>query len=106
MTCLLVALGWVLFRAHDFPHAGRYFAALVGIAEVQPATAILWSVLFPPYHIACVLVGLAIVWFAPTAWRFSEHITPGKAIFSASLFLFSIVLLSLQQYNPFIYFLF
>ncbi|MDB5391135.1 MAG: hypothetical protein JWM11_6781 [Planctomycetaceae bacterium] len=106
VTCLLVALGWVLFRAHSLTHAGHYFTALIGLAANRPPTVLLWSVLFPPYHVFCVLVGLIIVWFAPTAWRFSEQITPGKAVWAGSLFLFSVVLLALQQYNPFIYFLF
>lgn len=105
-TFLCVSIGWVLFRAHSLAHAVRYFAALGGIAEIQPATILLWSVLFPPYHVVCVIVCLALVWFAPTAWRFTEQITPAKAIWAECLFLFSIVLLALQQYNPFIYFLF
>jgi alginate O-acetyltransferase complex protein AlgI len=106
VTSLLVALGWVLFRAHSLTHAGHYFAALGGLAEVQPATSLLWKVLFPPYHVICMCFGLLIVWFAPTAWRFTDHITLTKAIWGVTLFLFSIVLLALQQYNPFIYFLF
>jgi len=105
-TFLLVALGWVFFRAHDLHHIGCYFKSLFGLADSQPSTVLLWNLLFPPYHVACVILGLLVVWLAPTTWRFSERLTVLKAIWAAGLFLFSIVLLALQQYNPFIYFLF
>ncbi len=103
---LLVLLGWVLFRGHDMAHAGRYYAALVGVAPQQPATALLWSLLFQPYHVLCLLAGAVVVWGCPTAWNFTERQTPGKAVWGCVLFLLSIVLLATQQYNPFIYFLF
>lgn len=106
VTFLLVALGWVLFRAHDLEHAGRYYAALVGRGAVQPATALLWSVLFQPYHVLSLAAGAAVVWCCPTAWTFTEHPTTVKAVWAGLLFLLSIVLLASQQYNPFIYFLF
>ena len=87
-------------------HAGRYYAALVGLAEQQPATSLLWSLLFQPYHVLCLLAGAVIVWMCPTTWKFTEQQTPIKAACGCALFLLSIVLLATQQYNPFIYFLF
>ena len=102
----MVALGWVLFRAHEISHAGRYYAALAGLAEAQPATTLLWSLLFQPYHVLCLLAGVVVVWGCPTAWDFTERQTLMKAAWAAVLFLLSIVLLATQQYNPFIYFLF
>lgn len=105
-TFLLVALGWVLFRGHDLPHVGRYFAALAGLAPPEPATALLWSLMFQPYHVLCVAVGAIVVWCCPTSWNFTARQTAAKAIWGGVLFLLSIVLLATQQYNPFIYFLF
>lgn len=102
----VVTLGWVLFRAHDITHAGRYYAALFGQAEAQPATAVLWTLLFQPYHVVSLLTGASVVWGCPTAWNFTARMTTGKAIWAGILFLLSIVLLASQQYNPFIYFLF
>ena len=103
--CLL-ALGWVLFRAHDMAHAGQYYAALLGLAETQSATRLLWILMFQPYHVLCLLAGAVIVWKCPTAWSFTEQQSPVKAVWGCVLFLLSIVLLATQQYNPFIYFLF
>lgn len=101
-----VTLGWVLFRAHNLPHAGQYYLALVGQAVTQPATALLWPLLFQPYHVLSLLTGAIVVWCCPTAWNFTERLTTSKAIWGGALFLLSIVLLASQQYNPFIYFLF
>lgn len=105
-TFLLVALGWVLFRGHDLPHVGRYFAALAGLAPPEPATALLWSLMFQPYHVLCLAAGVVVVWCCPTSWNFTARQTAAKAIWGGVLFLLSIVLLATQQYNPFIYFLF
>lgn len=102
----LVMLGWVLFRAVNLAHAGQYYAALIGAAESQPATALLWTLLFQPYHVLSVLAGFVVVWCCPTTWNFTEQQSAGKAIWAGGLFLLSIVLLASQQYNPFIYFLF
>ncbi len=102
----LVALGWVLFRAHDISHAAQYYAALLGLAETQPATRLLWILMFQPYHVLCLLIGAVIVWTCHTAWVFTEQQTPVKTLWGCVLFLLSIVLLATQQYNPFIYFLF
>lgn len=105
-TCLLVSIGWVLFRAHDLNHAVTYFLAMLGLAETRPTTVLLSLVLFPPYHVLCVIAGLLITWIAPTTWDFTQHLTLTKALWGKVCFLFSIVLLATQQYNPFIYFLF
>lgn len=102
----IVALGWVLFRAHDIAHAGRYYAALAGLATPQSATALLWSLMFQPYHVLSLAAGAVVVWCCPTAWNFTAQQTWPKAAWAGILFLLSIVLLATQQYNPFIYFLF
>lgn len=105
-TLVLVACGWVLFRATDLGHAGSYFAALLGVASPPPAAALLWGTMFQPYHILMIAAAAGITLFCPTAVDFCRKITPLKVVWAAGLFCLSIVFLATQQYNPFIYFLF
>lgn len=43
---LAFMLGWVVFRAHDFPHALSYYAALVGLHTAGVQTNLVWMQFF------------------------------------------------------------
>ncbi len=43
-VCLVVMMGWILFRAENFPHALSYYKALVGSFEESTAMNAVWLV--------------------------------------------------------------
>ena len=47
-----------------------------------------------------------VVWFAPQTWDWTRRITWRKALIVIALLWLSIVVLTTQAYNPFIYFIF
>ena len=97
LTFLVVILGWVLFRANDFPTAGRMFASLFGlhgftvpfgVGEAQLGLGRVASVLGAVivntpvpgvsyrFLIHAIVVLLAVVWFAPNSQQWLAAYAP------------------------------
>lgn len=105
-TLLFVILGWVLFRAESWPRAIDFYRSLLGLMPHEAAWGLLREVVFTRLSWLVMSLGTVVVFTCPTAWRFTQRITWGKAVWCFLIFLLSLALLSTQQYNPFIYFLF
>jgi len=105
-TFLLVLLAWVVFRSSDLPSAARYFGHMIGLGPVQDGGALLGGVLYQPYYLGTVVIAAIVTWFAPQTWDWTRTLTWQKAAAIVTLFLLSIVALTTQTYNPFIYFIF
>lgn len=106
LTFLLVNLGWVFFRAADLPAAVAFCRSLVGLATPVPNEVLLGGVIYQPYYLATFAIAALVVWTAPQTWDWTRRITPFKAVVILALFLLSLVVLSTQAFNPFIYFIF
>ncbi len=102
----VVMLGWVLFRAPDLPHAGRYLANMFGAGSVQPGAALVGGVIYRPYYLGSVAIAAVIVWFARQTWEWTQNLTLPKAAVCLALGWLALVVLATQEYNPFIYFIF
>jgi len=105
-TFLVVLITWVFFRAPDLAAALRYLGHMAGVGDLQPGAGLLSGIIYQPYYLATFVLAGAIVWAAPQTWDWTRTLTPGKAVLSLLLLGLSIVLLSTQAYNPFIYFIF
>jgi alginate O-acetyltransferase complex protein AlgI len=79
---------------------------MVGVGGVQDGAALLGGVVYRPYYLGTVLVAAAIVWGAPQTWDWTRTLTWRRAAAVVAVFLLSIVALTTQAYNPFIYFIF
>jgi alginate O-acetyltransferase complex protein AlgI len=106
LTFATVLVTWVFFRAADLRHAGRYLGDMLGIGEPQPAAGLLAGVIYQPYYLGTFLLAAAIVWGAPQTWNWTRTLTLPKAATATALFVLSIVALTTQAFNPFIYFIF
>ena len=51
-------------------------------------------------------VAAAVTWLCPQTWDFTRRITWPRAAFAFAMFWRSLILLTTQSYNPFIYFIF
>ncbi len=107
VTFVIVNLAWVFFRAKDLPAAIDYLGWMFGLNGPLQATALLTrSVLFSPDHLAWMAIAAGIAFFGVQTWDLSKRVTPPRAFAAIALFLWSVVALSTQSYNPFLYFQF
>jgi len=106
ITFMIVTLAWVFFRSPDLAHAGKYVASMFGLGETTDASALLGGVMYTPYHLISIGIAACVTWFGIQSWDWTRHIEPLKALAILSLFVLSLAVLTVQSFNPFIYFIF
>jgi alginate O-acetyltransferase complex protein AlgI len=106
ITFTVVLVTWVFFRSPDLPHALRYLGDMFAVAPVSAAAGLLAGVVYQPYYAATFAAAAVIVWSAPQTWDWTRVLTMPKAAVALALFALSVVMLTTQAYNPFIYFIF
>jgi len=106
LSFTLVSLLWVLFRAPDLPGAMEFYARLFGIAPVGDIAALVASLVWKPYFIATLILAATLAWLFPTTLDWTHRLSAPKAVWSLSVFWLSAFALSVQKFNPFIYFIF
>ncbi len=106
LTFLIVNLAWVFFRADDLPSAIRYAGTLFGRVDAPAASTLVRSVLYSTDHVIAIALCAAIAFFGAQTWDLSKRVTPLRAAAALGLFAWSIVALSTQTFNPFLYFQF
>jgi alginate O-acetyltransferase complex protein AlgI len=106
LTYVFVLFTWVFFRAADLASAVTCCKSLLGFGTPDAGALLLRGVVFKPYYLATFALCAAVVWAAPQTWDWSRRITWPKIAAAMLLLTVSIILLSMQSYNPFIYFIF
>jgi alginate O-acetyltransferase complex protein AlgI len=105
-TFFAVVVAWVFFRAPDIDSALEYCKCLFGFGTTSPGAPLLHGILSGPYYVGSFLLAALVAWFAPQSWNWTRSLGWGKAVVLAALFWLSIVVMTSQDYNPFIYFIF
>jgi alginate O-acetyltransferase complex protein AlgI len=59
-----------------------------------------------PYYVGSFFIAALVAWFAPQSWNWTRSMGWGKVLLLAVLFWLSIAVMTSQDYNPFIYFIF
>jgi len=103
-TFLLVTFSWVFFRSSDLSSAITYCRSMAGIGHALPASSLIAGVIYQPYYLGSFLLAAIVIWTAPQTWDWTRHLTVGKAIVILILFWISVIVMTGQSYNPFIYF--
>jgi alginate O-acetyltransferase complex protein AlgI len=107
LTFLIVNLAWVFFRADDLGAAGRYLSSLFNLGAGPRASAfLLRAIFYEPGHVMVMVVGAGIAFFGVQAWDLSRNVTPLRATLALTVLAWSVVAMSAQSYNPFLYFQF
>jgi alginate O-acetyltransferase complex protein AlgI len=106
ITFTVVLVTWVFFRSPDLPHALRYLGDMFAVAPVSAAAGLLAGVVYQPYYAATFAAAAVIVWSAPQTWDWTRVLTMPKAAVALALLAVSVMVLTTQAYNPFIYFIF
>ncbi len=106
LTFALVCFAWVFFRAEDLAHAGDYLRALVGLGDVSDAARLIAVTTRHPAYLAAGAIAAAIVWLAPQSNEWTRRLTVWRLLVAAALGALSIAVMSVEEFNPFIYFIF
>lgn len=104
LTFILVVIAWVFFRAETLPQALNYLGCMFGLVSVSANAHLLAGMFYTPYSLISMAAASLIVWFAPQTWDWTRTITRSKIIVIVFLMSLSVGMLTLQSYNPFIYF--
>lgn len=107
LTFLLMLFSWVLFRAEDLTAALRYFGAMFGLAPATSASALLGADLYAPLHVVVMGLCAALVFQRVQAHEWSlNRQTWVRLTVLVPLFIFSLLVMFSQAFNPFLYFQF
>jgi alginate O-acetyltransferase complex protein AlgI len=108
ITFVLMLFSWVLFRADNLTAARMYFASMFGLRETSPASWLLGAEIYTPLHLA--VMGLcAFLVFQPVQahdWVIRKPQTFPRVAVLVPLFVFALMLMFSQSFNPFLYFQF
>lgn len=106
-TFLLLLLTWVFFRGETLSHSVQYLLSMFGCGGGQATgSQLVAGVIYQPFYVVMMLFSAGIVWGGPQTWDWTRKLTAQKLIICMLLFVLSVMLLSAQAYNPFIYFIF
>lgn len=105
-TFVLVLITWVFFRAADLPAAWTYLGAMFGLVRPDAAAGLVGGIIYQPYYLLTFAVAAVVTWSGPQAWDWTRSLSVGKVILILLLFVLALLMLAMQAYNPFIYFIF
>ena len=105
ITFFIVLIAWVFFRADTLPDAAQYLKCMFGGATPGQGEAVRGLIYNPYYVVNFILAGVTI-WALPQTWDFTRRLTWPKIAWCILLFFISLIALTTQSYNPFIYFIF
>jgi alginate O-acetyltransferase complex protein AlgI len=106
LTFLGVSLAFIFFRADNLQRAVEYVRSLIGLGVTEAQTGLVGSLIWQPFSITILVISAVIVWFCPQTWDWTKTLTIPKVIIALLLFWLSVAMLTVQDYNPFIYFIF
>jgi len=106
VTYVIVLFAWVFFRADDLPSALAYCRAMLGLHDVQLGARLIAGIVYQPYYVVSMAIAAIIVWRGSQTWDFTRELSWGKVAVIVVLFLASLVAMTTQSFNPFIYFIF
>jgi alginate O-acetyltransferase complex protein AlgI len=107
LTFILMLFSWVLFRADNLTSAVDYFACMFGLGHTPPAALLLAADIYTPLHLIVTGLSATLVFQTVQAheWAMKPQ-TWGRAAVLIPLFLFSLMVMFSQTFNPFLYFQF
>ena len=106
VTFVLLLVSWVFFRAVDLPSALLYLGRMFNLGMPDDGMLLVRGVVLQPYYMITFIACCVVVWMAPQTWNWTRRLTLFKLVVTVVLLGISIVLLSIQAHNPFIYFMF
>jgi alginate O-acetyltransferase complex protein AlgI len=107
LTFFLMLLSWVLFRADDLTAAGEYYQSMFGLVTVGEVAPLMAASIYTPYHLLVMGICAGLVFQPLQAHDWAQApVTWGRTLLLIPLFLFALVAMFSQDFNPFLYFQF
>jgi alginate O-acetyltransferase complex protein AlgI len=106
ITFILVCFTWVFFRAETLPQAIQFCGTMLGLTSLSSTADLIPGMIYRPYYLVALAIAGTVTWGCPQTWDFTRRITLSKATLAMGLFWMSLIVLTTQSYNPFIYFMF
>jgi alginate O-acetyltransferase complex protein AlgI len=107
ITFLLMLFSWVLFRADNLTAAGHYFACLLGLGHPTSTSALLAAEVYTPMSLLIMGLSAVLVFQPQQAHEWSRPPqTWARFAYLVPLFVFSLMVMFSQSFNPFLYFQF
>jgi alginate O-acetyltransferase complex protein AlgI len=107
LTFLLMLFSWVLFRADNLTAAEEYYRAMFGLGPIGAVAPLVAATIYTPYNLLILAMCTVLVfqplqahdWVqSPLTWRRTVLVVP--------TFVFSLMVMYSQAFNPFLYFQF
>jgi alginate O-acetyltransferase complex protein AlgI len=105
-TFVIILFTWVFFRAADFSSALRYCGSMLGLTTPLPSASLVGGLVYKPLYIGTFCAAAIVTWLFPQTWDFTKKITAPRAALVLVVFLLAVIVLTTQEFNPFIYFIF
>jgi alginate O-acetyltransferase complex protein AlgI len=107
VTFLLMLFSWVLFRAENLTAALHYFGAMFGLLPATGGSALLAADIYGPLYLLAMTVCAVLVFQRVQAHEWSRKPqTWSRVVLLVPLFVFSLLVMFSQAFNPFLYFQF
>ncbi len=105
-TFFLLLITWVFFRGENLSASIQYLLCMAGGAESSTGALLVAGVIYQPFYICMMIVSAAVVWGGQQTWDWTRVLNLPKLFICMFLFVVSVMMLTAQAYNPFIYFIF
>lgn len=106
ITYIIVLFAWVFFRAETLGSAFEYCKTMLFLQDAEVNAGLISGVIYQPYYVLILALSLILVWCGKQTWDLTRKMSWPKTIYCIILFYLSILVLTAQSYNPFIYFMF
>ena len=106
VTFVLVLFAWVLFRSTGIEAAGRYFAAMFGLASTADGSILLSAEIYTRGTLAIMALCGLLGFGRCRAFDWVRRLTWPKVMILTVLFYYSLATMFVQSFNPFLYFQF
>lgn len=104
-TFLITCLAWVFFRAGSAGEAMQIVRTLF-TPGAEGNASLVTAQLHTPYFLLSLAAAAGVTWLAPQTWDWSRRMGPFKAALVLFALFSSVGLMTIQAFNPFIYFIF
>ncbi|NKB68906.1 MAG: hypothetical protein GKR89_17710 [Candidatus Latescibacteria bacterium] len=105
-TFVILLFTWVFFRAADLPSALHYCASMLALTPIQEGAGLIGGLLYQPYYLATLAAAALVVWAGVPAADWTRHLSAAKVGLVLLVLWPALAALLVQDYNPFIYFIF
>ncbi|MCH8513571.1 MAG: hypothetical protein LAT83_18230 [Kiritimatiellae bacterium] len=104
-TFFITCLAWIFFRS-DTATAAMGLIRTLFTPGANGNASLITAQLHTPYFMISLLAAVGFTWFAPQTWDWTRRMGPVKVAVVIFALFSSVAFMTIQAFNPFIYFIF